>query len=296
MKKILIVLSLLQTLALCAKDYFDKYPECYIGAQVYINSGCGNGYQHHYEDFYRIFENGKLSKGFPKDKGFEEYSSLIYTITAMTDGVVRKEKIGKVLTLQSGDKMLYYFTNRSYIYTDFHVKSMPECQRYIEDSIRATQLKVEKRIAKNDDPFLGTTTYRLTTALDGIDYSSMQNGYISMSKSYKGNEFVCYIVDISLPHVLDEVGPKGLHIIWDNGEHFIKEELPIEKDVVRYTGVGNYFMYSYTAQLVLSAEEYNVFCNNSISRVRLGSGIDYTGVFQKNGDFYKYCFNALKAK
>lgn len=296
MKKLLLLVFLFQSLLMSGKVNFSEYPNCFVGSEVKIKTQLYKDYQQQYRFFFRSFEKGRLSKDFPNGKGIEPYKDLVYTITAVSEEVQYKDYKARVLTLESGSTKLYYFAFFKVLQDRFIFIKDIECAQYIEDSIRTTQAKIDKRIAKNDDPFLGATTYSLTTALEGIDFPSMQNGYISMSKSYKGNEFVCYIVDISLSHVLDEVGPKGLHIIWDNGEHFIKEELPIEKDVVRYTGVGNYFMYSYTAQLVLSQEEYELFCSNKISRVRLGSGIDDTGIFQKNGDFYKYCFNVMKSK
>ena len=55
-------------------------------------------------------------------------------------------------------------------------------------------------------------------------------------------------------------------------------------------------MYNYAAQLVLSEDEYEVFCNNRIAKMRLGNGIDDMGDFQKNGEFFKYCFNVMKRK
>ena len=296
MKKLLLLTFLFQSLLMSAKVYFSEYPDCFIGSEVKIKYNYYEEYQKQYQFFFRSFENGKLSKGFPKDKGIEPYLDIVYTITAITDNVQYKNYTAKVLTLENGSTKLYYFVFFESLQDRFTFLNEIECQQYIEDSIRAIQTKVEKRIVKKEDPFLGTTTYRLIVSLLGIDFPSMECGYISTSKSYKGTDFVCYIVNISLISFRRDATNKGLHIIWANGEHYVLEDLPIEMELGEYSQIGRDYLYNYTAQLVLTQEEYEVFCNNKIANIRLGSGIDEADAFKKNGDLYKYCFNAIKSK
>lgn len=284
-----------QSLFISAKVHFSEYPECFVGAVVKIKKSYALKWQDEYKYFYRSFEKGKLSKGFPKYKSFEPYLELEYTITEITDDVKRGDYVKKVLTLESGDTKLYYYAFFTVLYDRFDFIKLNDCSRYIEDSIRTMQNNVNNRIAKVDDPFLGTTTYRITYPLSNIEYNNFSNGYLSISKSYKENTFVCYIVSISMSSPLEDVSRKGMHIIWDDGEHYIREDLPLEVNV-HYSQIGRRYMYDYAVQLVLTEEEYEDFCNHSISKLRLGSGIDAIGEFKNNGEFFKYCFNVMKSK
>ena len=295
MKRIILLIFLFQSLFISAKVHFSEYPECFVGAVVKIKKSYALKWQDEYKYFYRSFEKGKLSKGFPKYKSFEPYLELEYTITEITDDVKRGDYVKKVLTLESGDTKLYYYAFFTVLYDRFDFIKLNDCSRYIEDSIRTMQNNVNNRIAKVDDPFLGTTTYRITYPLSNIEYNNFSNGYLSISKSYKDNVFVCYIVSFCLSSFAEDAGRKGIHIIWDNGEHYIREDILLEIDV-HYSNIGGRFMYNYAAQLVLSEDEYEVFCNNRIAKMRLGNGVDDMGDFQKNGEFFKYCFNVMKRK